>query len=104
LEGVHLGTPAGTVQSLRMKAAAASAPGTRLPLPLGSRSVVVGEFPEVIAGKEATPRLPVPGTANGRLLQAGAVATWRFDATKGQRLIVEVEARRLGSPLDSTLE
>src|SRR5262249_21687863 len=39
----------------------------------------------------------------GRLVQAGAADLWQFPAKKGQRLIVEVQARRLGSPLDSTI-
>jgi hypothetical protein len=30
--------------------------------------------------------------------------TWRFQAKKGQRLILEVNARRIGSPLDSYIE
>ena len=30
--------------------------------------------------------------------------TWRFHAKKGQRLLLEVNARRAGSPLDSTIE
>jgi hypothetical protein len=46
----------------------------------------------------------VPGTANGRIGRRGATDTWGFSAKKGQRLIVEVHARRLGSPLDSVLE
>jgi WD40 repeat protein len=104
VEGVHLGGPGGPVNVVRAKVAADAAPGTRLPLPLGGKSVVVGEFPEVIAGRNASAVLRVPGTANGRILQAGAADTWRFPAKKGQRLIVEVEARRLGSPLDSTIE
>jgi hypothetical protein len=108
LEGVHLG-PA---RSIRMKAAADAAPGTRLALhlktpqgaPLGLKSVLVGEFPEVQAQPGSVQSLPVPGTANGRIAQPGATDTWRFHASKGQRLILEVNARRLGAPLDSTIE
>src|SRR5205814_5323459 len=48
--------------------------------------------------------LPVPGTGNGVLAQPGAADVWRFAAKKEQRLIVEVNARRLGSPLDSLIE
>ena len=98
--------------------------------PLGDPRVVVGEFPEIVCpaerraqsaehraqsaerrppGAEApalcAPRLlPVPGTANGCIEHPGLAETWRFAAKKGQRLIVEVNARRLGSPLDSYLE
>ncbi len=104
LEGVFLG-PA----TMRVKAPADVAPGTRLPLaittplgaPLGSASVIIDEFPEVMPGSTS---LPVPGTANGRIAQPGQADVWRFAAKKGQRLIVEVHARRLGSLLDSTIE
>jgi hypothetical protein len=48
--------------------------------------------------------VPVPGTANGRITQPGMTDTWHFQAKKGQRLILEVNARRIGSPLDSYIE
>ncbi|HXG12045.1 MAG TPA: c-type cytochrome domain-containing protein [Gemmataceae bacterium] len=110
VEGVNL---AG-VRSVRVKAPADAQPGTRLPVsistpqgaPLGNPSVVVGEFAEVVRGNPGgmMPVVPVPGTANGRIDQPGTSETWRFRATKGQRLIIEVNARRLGSPLDSVIE
>lgn len=96
-------------RSVRVKAGDA-APGTRLPLAvqtpnglaLGAPSVVVGEFPEVVRGQ--SDRVPVPGTANGVIDKPGATDTWRFTAKKGQRLIIETNAHRLGSPLDSFIE
>jgi hypothetical protein len=108
LEGVHLGK----IRSARVKAPATAAPGTRLPVPLtvdgrtplGNPTVVVGEFPERVAGADREGILPVPGTGNGRIAKPGATQTWRFAAKKGQRLIVEVNARRLGSSLDSVIE
>jgi hypothetical protein len=111
LQGVNLGP----VHSARVKAPAAAAVGSRLPVPistggeppLGSPSVVVGEFPEAPGWPANGPQpalLLVPGTANGRLQEPGAADTWRFVARKGQRLILEVNARRLGSPLDSFVE
>jgi hypothetical protein len=113
VEGVHLGM----LKSVRVKAPADAGLGTRFPVPLstpqgeplGDRNVVVGEFPEVVrglnpAGAGMIPSIPVPGTANGRIDQAGATETWRFAAKKGQRLILEVNARRIGSPLDSYIE
>ena len=117
LEGVHLGG----VRSVRVKAPPNAAPGTRLPVkidglqnaPLGKPVVVVGEFPEQVGLKRAPATganlaphisLSVPGTGNGVLAKPGGSETWLFDAKKGQRLIVEVEARRLGSPLDSVIE
>jgi WD40 repeat protein len=103
LQGVHLGT-----DRVRIKVPADAAVGSKVPLPLtpphgaalGLNTIVVGEFPEMSGEAE----LPVPGTANGRIGQPGKAEVWRFHATKGHRLIVEVNARRLGSPLDSTIE
>src|SRR5262249_26049868 len=108
VEGVHLGE----VKSVRVKAPAEAAPGTTVPLPvntplgpaLNARSVVVGDFPEALAAPRKPPALPTPGTANGRIGEPGATESWRFSAKKGERLIVEVNARRLGSELDSYIE
>jgi WD40 repeat protein len=104
LEGVNLGD----VRSAHVKVAADAAPGSRVPVPvatpsgapLGNPTVVVGEFPE----STRPGHLPVPGTANGRIERPGATESWSFPAKKGKRLVIEVEARRLGSPLDSTIE
>jgi hypothetical protein len=73
--------------------------------------LLVGEFTEVTSeGSEhqtapgEVARIPVPGTANGRILSPQTADTWRFSAKKHERLIVEVNAHRLGSPLDSFIE
>jgi WD40 repeat protein len=110
LTGVHLG---GT-KSVKVKAPVGAAIGSRLPvslstpkgMALGNRSVVVGEFPELQArpSKGDNSTTQVPFTANGIISQPGATDTWRFTAKKGQRLILEVNARRLGSALDSYIE
>jgi WD40 repeat protein len=84
--------------------------GTKLPIilktpsgtPLGKFSILVDEFPDVLAGKSNL--LPIPGTGNGIIAQPGITDVWRFQAKKGQKLILEVNARRLGSPLDSFIE
>jgi hypothetical protein len=107
VEGVNLGME----RKVRVKASAEAALGSRLPVPvtspagtpLGNPTAVVGEFEEVVASDKAL-SLPVPGTANGRIEKEGATQTWRFPAKKGQRLLLEVNARRLGSPLDSYIE
>ncbi len=104
LAGVNLGA----TKSVKITVPAEATPGTRIPLaptaphgaPLGNPSVVVGEFLEV----QGSTTLPVPGTANGRIAEPGAMQTWRFPAKKGQRLVLEINARRLGSPLDSVIE
>jgi hypothetical protein len=108
VDGVNLGDlPA-------MQMAAQSTPGARFPLSiqtprgtaLGSPSLVVGEFAESTRWNESGLQMnvEVPGTANGRIARAGQTDTWSFPAKKGQRLIVEVNARRLGTPLDSYVE
>jgi hypothetical protein len=107
VRGVFLGG-AGTVH---VKAPADAAVGSKLPLPLttpalGAPALVVGEFPERSAesGTAVGPILPVPGTGNGVIDRPGAAQVWPFAAKKGQPLIVEVAARRLGSPLDPAIE
>ena len=49
-------------------------------------------------------KVSLPATISGRLLSAGSVATFRFDATKGQRWRFKVDARTLGFPLDACVE
>jgi hypothetical protein len=63
--------------------------------------VAVGEEPEVVAQGGS---VAVPVTVNGRIAAAGAENRYRFRASKGEHLILEVNARRLGSDLDSFLE
>ena len=107
VEGVHLGPN----RTVHVKAPADAAVGSRLPVPiappggppLGDPSVVVGEFPEVTPAADGA-LIPTPGTANGRIDRPGATATYRFQAKKGRTLFLEVNARQLGSPLDSTIE
>jgi hypothetical protein len=48
-------------------------------------------------------RIEVPVTLNGRIQRTGEAHYFRFAVTKGQRFIMEVQARRLGSPLDSII-
>jgi hypothetical protein len=112
LEGVHLGPNA----KIRVKAPADAGPGTSLPAnlttplgtALGKASVVVGDRAEVVRSLNPTAAVPtglaVPGTANGRIDRPSMMDVWQFAAKKGQTLILEVNARRLGSPLDSFIE
>jgi hypothetical protein len=111
--GVNLGELSGA----RVKAADNAEPGSRVEVPvqlsagtpLNSKSLVVGEFPEVVevgsnddaAGANV---VPTPSTLNGRIEKPGDVDVYRFVAKKGARLILDVNARRLGSPLDSLIE
>jgi len=104
LDGVNLGP----TRTVRIKAPAGAALGSRLPVPLtvkalGNPTVLVDEFPQTVSSA-AGGTIAVPGTANGRIEQPGATQSWRFQAKKGQRLLLEVNARRVGSPLDSVIE
>jgi hypothetical protein len=106
LEGANIGS----TKVVKVKAPPDALPGTHIPLtlstphgaPLGKPTVVIGEFPEVSGPVSAV--LTAPVTANGRIGEPGMAETWRFKAKKGQRLILEINARRLGSPLDSVIE
>jgi Planctomycete cytochrome C/WD domain, G-beta repeat len=107
LEGVHLGKG----RSARVEIPKTATPGSRVPVniatpegpALGTPSLVVGEFAEV-ADADKGREIVVPGTANGRIAVADAAQTWRFAAKKGTRLLLEVNASRLASPMDSTIE
>ena len=109
---VHvLGVNLGTRRRFQVAFAADAAPGSKhsismptLPeTPVGQAQVVAGEFLEQIVADDRA-EIAVPGTATGRLTEPQAMQHVAFKAKKGQRLIVEVEARRLGSPLDSHIE
>ncbi len=63
--------------------------------------VAIGEEPEVTAQGGA---ISVPVTVNGRIAARGAQNQYRFPARQGEQLVLEVNARRMGSDLDSYLE
>jgi WD40 repeat protein len=104
IDGVFLAT-----KSAKVRIPADAAPGAKIPVPvssslgqpLGNASIVAGEFPEVRLEQAS---IPVPGTGDNVLRQFGQTDTWRFQAKKGQRLIIETQAQRIGSALDSVLE
>ncbi len=48
--------------------------------------------------------LTLPVTVNGRIQQPGDVDVFSFSGHAGDQVVAEITARRLGSPLDSTLE
>jgi hypothetical protein len=111
IKGVHLGGKTTT----KIKAPTDAILGSKLPITvttsqgqaLGNRTVIIGEFPEKQELGSSGPvagSIPVPGTANGYIESTGQSDTWMFSARKGQRLIVESSARRLGSALDTSLE
>ncbi len=92
----------------KVAAAPTAAFGSRVTVPIETKfgkaihapSLVVGEFPDFSAGQT----VQIPGTANGTVAQPGQSQIWRFRAFKNKPLILEIDARRLGSPLDSVIE
>ena len=69
---------------------------------------VVGDIPEVIEkeidGEPVPTGVQLPVTINGRIFPREDVDIWTFDAKSGTRISCEVNAARIGSPLDSRIE
>ncbi|MBI2688153.1 MAG: hypothetical protein HYX27_17760 [Acidobacteria bacterium] len=64
--------------------------------------LALNDEPEItVTGSQA---VTIPVTINGRLQKNGVKDQFNFSARKGQHLIFDVNARRLGSDLDSFLE
>jgi hypothetical protein len=61
----------------------------------------VSDYPSVRAA--ATQRVTTPVSIDGRIATPGASQWFTFAVQKGERLVFDVQARRLGSPLDSVL-
>jgi hypothetical protein len=119
IEGVNLGG----IRELKIAAPKQAAEWKTLPitlqenaaLPLNKVKLVVGELPEIVeqepnnslAQAEA---VSFPVTINGHIdggAKPGEVGDedyFRFRAGKGQQLTIDVQAARLGSPLDSVIE
>src|SRR5947209_7398496 len=69
---------------------------------------MVGELPEAVEEEIDGDPIPVPVqlpvTINGRIFPREDVDLWSFRAKKGQIVVCEVYAARLGSPLDARLD
>ena len=69
---------------------------------------VVGDLPEVVEaeidGEPIATSVQLPVTINGRIFPREDVDIWTFDVTAGERISCEVNAARIGSPLDSRIE
>ncbi|MCL2743722.1 MAG: PPC domain-containing protein [Planctomycetaceae bacterium] len=68
----------------------------------------VGSFPEIIENQnnmtfQSAQPVTLPLTINGRIAQAGETDYYRFEGKEGDKILLEVKARCLGSPLDSRL-
>ena len=121
--GVNLATPA----TVRVAGDASALVGRTIPIhasaPAGPainrKAVALGVYPEAL---EAEPNdepavaqvLAISSTVNGRIWTRETAASagvaradqdfFRFTARKGQKLVLDVTAQQLGSPLDSIIE
>ncbi len=68
------------------------------------RPFVVGELPEMIEHSSESPQsIAFPVTVNGQLNPQGDVDQFQLVLKAGQQIVCAVEARRFGSPSDTTL-
>jgi hypothetical protein len=117
--GVNLGAST----SLRVAGDRSALVGRTIPIQpsaaMNRKAVALGAYPEAL---EAEPNdepavaqvLAIPSTVNGRIWTREAAARagvphadqdlFRFAARKGQKLVLDVTAQQLGSPLDSIIE
>ncbi len=77
-------------------------PANRVPFAVDSLPETLEREPNTVA-KDAQ-RLTLPVIVNGRIQESGDVDVFSFQGKAGQPIVAEVRARRLGSPLDSSLE
>lgn len=79
----------------------------RLKLPQGFSNPIsfdVQDLPEIVeVATNATNAISIPAMVNGRLEAANDIDYFKFKAEADQRIIIEVSARRYGSPLDALL-
>lgn len=87
-----------------------AAPGVvRLPVIVAGKGrnailVDLDDLPEVLEPAEGPlSSLTTPCVANGRIEQPKGVDAWPFAAKKDEKLVIQVRAARLGSPLDAVL-
>lgn len=73
-----------------------------------SLKFLVGDLPEIVEDEIDGDPIPVPVslpvTVNGRIFPREDIDVYTFSARKGQAIRCEVQAIRLGSPLDARLE
>jgi hypothetical protein len=122
VSGVNLGT-----QSVQVRGEPPYAGGRMVPVAvsaarkpaLNRKAIALGAYPD---GSEREPNgdtglaqpLAIPSTVNGRIWTESGKKDdsqprvdedfFRFTATKGQKLVFEITAQQLGSPLDSIIE
>ncbi|MFM8273221.1 MAG: hypothetical protein ACKODX_12975, partial [Gemmata sp.] len=107
VSGVNLGSANGLTAKVTVPVGASV--GTKVPVPLplkatGAAEVTVAEFTSTVVDPVAGADIRVPGSADGVLRKPNEAQAVRFSAKKGERLVVEVLARRAGSPVDPVVE
>lgn len=111
LTGVNIGELAAREWAIKPPNGAEFGSKQRVPIdrsgrdvPLGSVDVTVGEYPAVRVENGRAELAKVPATADGLLRDPGESHLVKFPARRGQPLVIEVQAARLGSPVDSFVE
>ncbi|HEY1190337.1 MAG TPA: WD40 repeat domain-containing protein [Gemmata sp.] len=110
VSGVNLGSITGVTAKVTVPVDAV--PGARVRVPLegaaahavGTAEVTVSEFGAVVLAPATGADVHVPGSADGIFTKPSEAHAVHFGAKKGERLIVEVLARRAGSPVDPVIE
>jgi hypothetical protein len=101
---VNLALQGANVASHVEVAATTQAGGSLLPVPYApGRSIVVAEGVQTIESADK-PSIETPGGVSGRIDRDGDSDIYKFAAKKGQRVVVEIFGRRLGSPIDPAIE
>jgi hypothetical protein len=77
-------------------------PANRVPFAIDTLPEALEREPNA-AGRDVQ-RVTLPVIVNGRIQEPGDVDAFAFQGKAGQQVVAEVRARRLGSPLDSSLE
>lgn len=75
----------------------------------GKLEVAIGDLPESLENEPnddpgAATAFTAPGTVNGRVQTPGDNDYFRFESKAGQTWVIETDAARKGSPIDTTIE
>lgn len=73
-----------------------------------ARPFIIGDLPEIVEqemdGSPIPVRIEMPVTINGRIFPREDVDIWTVSARAGEEYVCDVQARRIGSPLEARLE
>ncbi|MFO0908433.1 MAG: WD40 repeat domain-containing protein [Isosphaeraceae bacterium] len=107
----------GVAETVRVQAPQELPGGTVIPvtitsspsaLVLGQPRVVIADGPQLVEEEQPAQSPPlsvaVPGGVSGRIRRMGEVDAYRFEARRGQRVMIEVFGQRLGRPIDPVVE